>query len=285
MRKLGTRVKKLEKILYYPKKNYHSAIGILKLLAENDFLTTNSISDKLGKKWEIPHSRIKFQMEYLVELGYCLEYGLVSNAKHTCDHCGKSYSYLIPTDSIKRALQNLSKNKKLRDEAKITDPEKFNPTQWFQCEEGNVLGRLIWLSCSNCYKTVQSHGEEQYKIRNYRYWSLSNNGLYVMLGILKKESLYKFVERFKTDRVLELINVLLKSQRKEDVDQLVTYLKLEMKIKSNVTKPVTTWFNEVIPSIRHKEIDPNKFPLLSDYKNKHSGEWIGEDLMNARRFR
>lgn len=277
--------KKLEKILYYPKKNYRTAVRILRLLSEYEFLTTNSISERLGKRWENPHSRTKTQMQYLNELGYCSEFGMVSNLKHVCDHCNKSTAYLVRLDSIKSSLRTLEDNKKQREEFKKLNPEKFNPSNWFDCEEGNVLGRLIWLTCSNCYKSIEPHKEEQYKIRDYHYWCLSNNGLYVMLVLLKKDTLYNFVEKFKTDRILELVNVLLKSQKKEDVDRLVTYVKQAMKIKPIISEIVITWFNEVIGSIRQKEIDSSKYPLLADYQNEHRFEWMQQDLMNNRRFR
>lgn len=285
MPKLRTKPKKLEKILYYPKKNYRNAVRILKMLSKNQFLTTNDIAENLGKRWENPHSRTKLQMQYLVELGYCLEYGLVSNTKHVCNYCDKSTSYLVLLNSIESAIRTLEDNKKAREEFKRSNPEKFDPSNWFDCEEGNILGRLIWLTCSNCYKTVEPHKEEQYKVRNYHYWCLSDDGLYVALGLLKKETLYDFVERYKTDKILELVNILLKSQKKEFVDRLIASLKQTMKIDPNVEKMARSWFNELKGYLRSTQFDANKYPLLVDYYNKHRWEWEQQEMIDARGFR
>ena len=87
MPKLRIRKKSKEKILYYPKKNYQSAISILKLLARENHLTTNKIAEKIGKRWPMPHGRAKILLKYLVELNYVEEFGFVSNKNHVCEKC------------------------------------------------------------------------------------------------------------------------------------------------------------------------------------------------------
>lgn len=264
MNKSLIRSKKVKKILYYPRKNYRNAIRTLKMLTKTDFMSIQNIAEKLGN---IPHLRTKLQLEYLAELGYVDEYGLVWNSDHPCEFCKKSKRFLTSRDLLDSAKETLENNKQKRELAK--KKKDYNPKNWFHCKDGHVLGRLVWLECFSCYKHVEEHKDEEYKIQQDRYWTLSYNGMLVMLGLLTSDQLNKFIEKHTNNEIFELVNALLKSQNKNLAERLLSRIKKNMDTDPLVIKYAEGWYDEMKPIVFRMKVDANRFPELAKFKREH----------------
>ncbi len=275
--------KKYEKILYYRKKSYQSAVRVLRFLAKTNFLSTNEIADKLDRNWGRPHSHVKLLMQYLVKLDYCKEYGLVTNPDHVCDNCKKSKRYLVEVDSIEFAINRQKENKKSRDKAEHDDD--FNLENWFPFKEGYVVGQLIWLQCFGCNKGVTAHSRDLYKILQDKYWELSENGIFVLLTILKNDTLYNFIEKHNNIPTLKMADILLRSQNKEYVERLINSIKQTLQVKPKVMKTTQDWFDETSVEIRNMKDQKILSQKLKDYKKEIESMFISKQLLNSRRSR
>ena len=282
MPKSHVRHRKVEKILYYRKKSRRTANRILKLLAKNNYISTEGFVKEFTRKWEWPHNQMKDRLRYLVDLDYCQEYILVSNPLHQCNYC-KSTNYFVNVDSIESAKKTLEDNKLLRQEAK--EKEDFNPKNWFYCKDQHVLGRLIGLTCAGCNEYVESHRDDEYKIRNYSYWTLTENGLYATLAILKREELYDYIKNHTKNKILNLVYILLQSQKKEYVEMLINSIKQTLQAKPMVSKVSEDWYDEINTEIRKMKDDKVSNPKLKEYKKEIESLYISKQLLSSRRFR
>jgi hypothetical protein len=257
--------RKLIRILYYPKKNYRSAVRILKLLTQRDLCTTQSIAESI--KTANNHHGTKLQMEYLASLGYCEDYGIVSNSNHKCDYCKQTDRYVVKKEYLDSAVARLEENPKLKNENK--NKPDFDPSRYFNCKENCVLGRLVSLRCKGCCKYVESHNDEEYKVYQDRLWALTENGLYIFLVLLKGQQWYNFIKKHVANKVFELINVLIQSQEKHIVQRLVQKLQDEMKNTPNLEKIVSLWYDETFNEVMiSKYSDKIHLPII-EYKKKH----------------
>jgi len=260
--KIGTSTTKL----YYPYKDYIHVMAILKYLTEIRYLSTNAIAEKLGKGWTYPQKRVKQITFRLEELGYCTDYRLVSNTSHICDQCKNSTSYLVQTKSLEGALETLENNKRNREEAKKKDT--YNSKDWFRCKEGHVLGRHISLECFYCNKHIESHRDEQYKIQQDRYWTLSYNGELVILGILKAKKQYDFIKSHTHNKIIKLVDILLVSVKKDYVERLVNSIKYTIGMKPNLERTADEWYRDINKIILEMKVDEEHQPQLTKYKSE-----------------
>jgi hypothetical protein len=270
MPKIGTSRKTTKKQLYYPKKSYRNAIRILDNLAKHDKMTTQSIADNLGKRWSYPHKRTSQILENLVEFGYCQKFGVVYNLNHNCEYCNESTRYFVDWESLQTKISMIKENNKNKIKAKKDGT--YNPKEFFDCDDGFALGRLLSLTCINCDKFIMQskHNDEQYKPLQDIYWKLSNNGKFVMLGLWSGQKLFKFVEKNIGIEIFELVNALLKSGNKEFVSRLIRLVQKNMNDDPNILKYVELWYDGIKTTIYTMKVDENY--ELSDFKKKHRFE-------------
>lgn len=274
-RKSRTNKKQDEKTLYYPDPSRSTALRILNLLAKNDFLSTHHIGVKLCKKSPPSNTRLTKYFDHLIEYGYCIKYNTLSNANHNCDNCKKSTWYIMESEYFEKTVKNRDDNKKNRDIAE--KEEGFEPRYYFPYQENHLYGQLVSLTCLECGKWVQSHKTEQYKIQQNHYWSLSNNGIIAMLVLLHGTKLYQFVEKHKENELFELIDVLLKSQKKELFNRLLHTIRETMKGSPTVYGIANAWYRDIRKKIVNMDLDKNFQPLLFDFKEKYKWHVMGED--------
>ena len=234
--------------VYYPKKSRKTAIGILKLLAKNSpsVLSIKQISERLGSNRNAyPHKRTKSVLEELLKLDYCVEYGKISNPDKKCKSCSMSGKYLVEKTKLDQAVFIQKEN--TREYPKYEHEPSFDRSQWFICEDGFVLGKSIRdMKCFECNQTVGTHGTEiKYKIHDKeRYWSLSDNGIVVMLTLLNNRELVAFYSKNPMHRIIECINILIKNNQKEWVKVLIDQLKNHVKINPNTATIANNWLYE-----------------------------------------
>ncbi|OLB91879.1 MAG: hypothetical protein AUH25_01610 [Thaumarchaeota archaeon 13_1_40CM_38_12] len=275
MPKLRRKAISTEKQVYYPKKSRTNAFRILKLLAQKGRLSTKQIAADLGTKWAYPHRRIKSIMTELEELGYCDEYRLILNTNALCESCKESKRFLVKGSSLSKGLETLANNIKFRDEA--SKKEGFDPTQWFSCKSGHVLGQLISPRCFACDTTVMGHFQDEYKILQDRYWTLSNNGKLALFLLLKSKSLSNFIAKNIDHKIIELVDVLLKSQKKDLVKILYYNLQQTTISNPNLQKVANDWYIETRNKILDMKLDEIDNPL-SEYKNKYRYAIFSENV-------
>ena len=267
MRKSGIKPKKVKKILYYPKKGYKNAIRILKLLSNEEKLSTNQIGIKLSPSGEVSHRQIKDKMEYLTTLGYCSEYRTVRNSDHVCENCNESTRYFVEAKYLEGDIETM----------------KNWPVE--KQKEDHIIGQLLGFDCFNCGKYLKGHKTEYYKIQQDRFWSLSNNGKVVMLGILSGQKLYNFIEKQTNIIEFELINCLVHSERKDLFDRLIGIIKKNMDVDSNAMKYLESWYDEMKTEIYIMKIDEKRNIDLANFIEKHRFElqMYYADRLNKRR--
>ena len=272
MPKAGTSRKTTKKQLYYPKKSYRNAIRTLENLAKQDKMTTQSIADNLGKRWSYPHKRTNQTLENLVEFGYCQKFGVVYNLSHNCEYCNKSTRYFVDWKSLQTTITRIKDNNKNKIKAK--KEVTYNPKEFFDCEDGYVLGRLLSLTCRECGKFIMqpNHKTEQYKPLQDIYWKLSNNGKFAMLGLWSGNKLSKFIEKNVDIEIFELVNALLKSGNKELVNRLIRSVQKNMADDPNISKCIESWYDEIKTAIHTMPVDEKKHPELANFKKKHRFE-------------
>lgn len=233
---------------YYPYRDKKHVKQILKMLAKDRFLTTHKIAESLGRKWEYPQNRVIQRMERLKNLGYCEEYNCVIGAEHKCG----SKRYLVENEKLEKGLKFVEENKK--------------KGYGLVCKEGYMLGRLLYEKvCYECPERVEPILDEEYKILNERYWSLTSDGEFAVLPLLKEKNRHDFITNHKHNKVLNLMDILLKSYRKEHVKTLINYVESE----SNSPKLTTVaykWYNDMNSLIMKWEVDSTRFPELAEYK-------------------
>lgn len=284
MPKSGINKKRNKQELYYPKRNYANAIRVLKILSKDKLLSTEQLRKKLGKRDDYPHKRARILLETLMEFDYCRDYGSVTSNDQFCTNCEKSKKFLVSMDGLRGALSTLEQNAKERDIAKKEGG--YKPKNWFHCEKGYVLGRLVWLNCINCDQHVEINTDRndwpQYKIQQDRYWSLTNNGKLVMFSLLKRNTLYNFIKRNTDQKIIELANVLLLSQKKDWVERLIKSIKNTMNFRPNVIDVVKSWYDEMKLKVFYLDIDSEQFPILDDYKKReyYSMQFRHADVLN-----
>jgi len=234
---------------YYPYKDYNNSSKILSYLSENRNLSTHQITEKLGRGYSYSQRRVTTMLNRLKELQYCEEYRIVSNSSHECDFCKSSKRYLVLPDSLKNTIKTLEKNKKPRDEV-------------------HILGRQICLECFYCNEHIESHLDEQYKVQQDRYWTLSYNGELVILGILKGKKQYDFIKSHTHNKIIDLVGILLMSGKKEYVKRLVNNLKRTIEITPNLGRTVNNWYIDVNNTISKMKVDNENQPQLAKYKSE-----------------
>ena len=269
--------KKDGKILYYPEPSRPTALIILGILAKYDLLSTHNIGVKLCKKSPPSNTRLKKYLEQLIEYGYCTKYNTLSNANHNCDNCGKSTWYVTESEYFEKDLKIRDDNKKARDKAE--KQEGFESKYYFPYQENYLYGELAnFLTCLECGKWIESHKTEQYKIQKYHYWSLSNNGRIAMLMLLNGDRLYRFIQKHKEKEFFELINVLLKSQKKELFNRVLHSIREAMRGSPNVYKIIDAWYRDTRRMIVNKDWNKDSHPLLFEFKEKYRWRVFGEDM-------
>lgn len=268
----------LKKILYYPKKNYRSAVQILKLLAEKEPLTTQKIAELI--KTANNHHGTKLQLEYLASLGYCEDYCIVSNPDHICNHCKKTTNFLVKKDYLNSALAGLEKNHKLREQN--SNKTDFNPDHYFKCRFGYVLGRLVGLTCKNCMKYVESHNDDEYKVYQDRLWMLTQNGRFLFLVLFKNQKQYDFIKKYLTDKIFELVNVLMQSQEKHVVNRLIKKLKDEMVDTPNLQKITNEWYDDTFDQVMNSKYVSEIHAPLKEYQIKYYFDYAVKRNLQSR---
>jgi hypothetical protein len=280
MRKSRIKRKKLEKILYYPYKSYRNAVRILKILEKQEKATIHAITVKLSGKWEYPHKQTKAILQNLKKLGYVTEYGSVSNPDHICQFCNNSTKYLVETEYLQSSIKRMEENNRDREKAKTTP--KYDPSHFFHCRDGYLLGRLLPRNCYNCGKYIDSYLDEEYKILHERYWMLTTNGLLALLVLHEKNKLFEFTRKHVENKTMELIFVLLQSQEKHIVNRLIKKLHNEMPDTNKIWKTASSWYDEVFDEIMSTTYSDQLHKPLTDYQKKYYMEYSTKKILKAR---
>ena len=235
-------IKKVQRKLYYPYKNYRRALATIKLLAEKESLSINKIAELTGS--DSFYMGAKNLVERLIELGYCNEFGIISNKNHSCKHCKKKKSkrFLARVED----LYPLPEWKPLQKDKEL---EEFTP------KKESHIKRSIWVECLRCRKKFRSSKEIKYTIYPDRIINLSENGIFAVLVFLEGDSLHNFISKHKEREYMDLIYALMTSQEKVEVKSL---------------------FERIRNSVRE---DPDVMPIVHDWHSK-----IRKKVMSARNF-
>lgn len=285
MRKSRTKPEKLEKILYYPYKSYKNAVRILKILEKEEKATIHALTVNLSGKWEYPHNQTKAILQNLKKLGYVMDYGSVSNPNDNCQFCNNSTKYLVETEYLQGSIKRMEENNRDLEKAKMT-PE-YDPSHFFHCRDGYLLGRLLSRNCYNCGKYIDSHLDEEYKILHEHYWMLTTNGLLALLVLYENNKLLGFTKKHIENKTMELIFVLLQSQEKHIVNRLIKKLYNEMPDTNKIWKIISTWYDEAFAEVMTaKYTEDTKQPLI-DYEKKYHWDYDRIRLMelSGKKFR
>jgi len=282
MTKQGTKKRNSSKQVYYPYKDKRHVMTILNNLSSNAYVSTHEIANIIGKNRSHPQKRVTQVLNRLKEFDYVSDYRLVSNSNHTCNFCKNSTRYLVTTESLEGGIHTLKINMKRRDEAK--NKPYYNSKDWFNCNKGYILGRLISMTCEECNMFVNdpTHFDEQYKIHPKRLWTLTQNGELAILAILEGEKLYEFINTHVHNRIIELAKILLESGKKEYVKQLTYSLEFTLGSKSNLKSTGEEWYDETRNTIHDMKIDEEKFPALAKYQKNIIIEKQREIILNIR---
>ena len=266
MPKQSTKKRNSSKQVYYPYKDKRHVMTILNYLPDNPYTSTHEIANIIGKNWSHPQKRVTQMLSRMKELDYVSDYRLVSNSNHNCNFCKNSTRYLVTTESLEDGIRTLESNMKRRDE--VENKPDYNSKDWFNCDDGCILGRLVSMTCEECNRFVDdpSHFDEQYKIHPQRLWILTQNGELAILAILEGKKLYEFINTHIHNRIIELAKILLESGKKEYVKQLTDSLEFTLEIKSNLKSNYEEWYDETRNTIHDMKIDEEKFPALAKYQ-------------------
>lgn len=94
-----------------------------------------------------------------------------------------------------------------------------------------------------------------------------------MAGILKNQSLSKFLEKNSSNEILELLLVLLKDQKKEWLEIFTNSIRSHVKTNPNVITITKNQFKDLEEKILNLKIDKKYNKLLSNHKNSHEIKW------------
>lgn len=272
----------LKNKVYYPEKDHVLASKLLKVLSNTPFSTTATLAEKCTKKrYAYSQKRILTTLSRLKELNYCSEYATVTRKEHVCKECEKSFRYFVERNDLDNALLNLKQNKTKR--LKVENTKGYNPTQWFQCEDGYVLGRLVWLQCFNCGNHFDMKNNDEYKIGTYRYWNLSENGKFVMLALLQGSTQHDFIKMNNQNDVFKLLDILLHSQKKEIVTRLVYKIKQNILLNPVLTNIVQSWYKDILLLVSEIKCNPG-LPLY-EYQKEIKLEILRTMIGRSKRYR
>lgn len=269
MPKSRTKRKNIVKKVYYPKRNYPTAIKILHLLARKRILSTKEIADELGSKYSYSHKRVRLVMIDLAELDYCEHYRWVTNKNHICPFCKIPTKLLVKSDELEKAVERIENDRKAIE--KYQKEESYDPNIYCVCESGFILGQLIHIKCNGCEKNIPiaPHFNDKYKIQQDKYWVLSYNGILVLLVLLKSKAQSNFIAKNINHKIIELVYALLNSQKKQFVDMLYYILKETNMINPNLQKVADDWYKEIRTRILDLKLDEKLDHVLFEYREKH----------------
>jgi len=251
--------------VYYPEKDHILAFKLLGILSKHPFTSTVGLAEKCSKKlYTYSQKRTLTTLSRLKEMDYCIDYNTVSREEHVCNFCKNCSKYFEHYDSLNNTISLYAENKIEREKAKKQD--NYDPQYYFHVTEGYVLGRQVNLRCFNCLEYVKSEKKNEYKIGHYRYWSLSENGKYVMLSLLHGSKLYEFIKQNNQDKIFKMLDVLLHSQKKEIVSRLIYKIKQNILISPVLTTVVDSWYNEILLTVFKIKCDSNS--LLYEYQKE-----------------
>ena len=250
-------IKKVQRKLYYPYKNYRRALATIKLLAEKESLSINKIAELTGS--DSFYMGAKNLVERLIELGYCDEFGIISNKNHSCKHCKKSKKFLARVED----LYPLPEWKPLQKDKEL---EEFTP------KKESHIKRSIWVECLRCRKKFRSSKEIKYTIYPDRIINLSENGIFAVLVFLEGDSLHNFISKHKEREYMDLIYALMTSQEKVEVKSLFERIRNSVREDPDVMPIVHDWHSK----IRKKVMSARNFlkieqPLFNYQKNQLLG--------------
>lgn len=254
----------LKNQVYYPGKDHILASKLLKVLSKYPFSSTAVLSEKCTMRdYAYSQKRILITLSRLKEMDYCSEYATVSRKEHVCNFCEKSTRYFVERNSLDGSIEILDENKIKREKAKKN--KDYDPKHWFHCKVGYVLGRLVWLQCFNCEKHIDSKNDDEYKMGSYRYWSLSQNGKFVMLALLQSSPQYDFIKQNNQNEIFRLLDILLHSQKKEIVTRLIYKIKQNIRIDPKLNNVVQNWYQDILPTIQKLNVSKD-LPLYEYQK-------------------
>lgn len=269
-------------IPYYPKNYRHksTAIKILKILSRRQMLSTEEIANELVSRHSYSHARVKMIMSYLTELDYCEQYGVVINKNHTCPFCKESKTLLVKSDILESAIQRIESDRKAISD--YQNKEGFDKNLYIICDKGFVVGKLISITCKSCKNSIpiSPHFNDEYKIQQdkngnlYKYWNLSYNGILVLLAMLKPMAKLSFIAKHTDHKIIELVNVLLHSRKKEHLDILYNALQETNLIKPNLQKVADDWLNETRNKLVKIKLNPQLDSSLFEYEKKYHHDII-----------
>ena len=247
--------KRIKKQVYYRLKNPSKGIKVIKFLVKKQYPSTHQIGLELGDGIALPQNRVLTILNHLKELDYCIEYTKIFNDKYPCTHCSKSSQYLVNREKLDFALDE---NKR-----KIERGNKY------VSQEGYILDRPITIMCDNCFKVPEPYDDE-FKIKKrkddyYKYWYLSNNGLFVALTLLKGKSQENFISNNQNNIIFKLLKILLSSQNKNYVDNLISDLQHTISLYPDLGETINRWKKQIHIILLKSKIDKTRYPELVEY--------------------
>lgn len=271
--------KRLIRKFYYPRNNYRTAVKILKYLELHRLPTIQTISKNTVNN----HKDTKITMEFLKKLGYCKEYGIVTNKDHKCMNCNQSSQFVVESNSIQSSLEILEKNHQamIRNKSK----EDFKRKDYFPYKKDHVLGRLVWMECKKCKQHDLSANEILFKTNQNRLWTLTEKGKHLFLVLYKEEKLTNFIKSNLEMKIFELIYVLKQSSEKLIVNNLVSRLNRAKHDDDDSLfgKILSEWYEINFNKVMNEKYNDSLHEPLHKYQKKHYWEYTEKRILKISR--
>lgn len=258
---------KSERQTYYPGNYPCVAKKILLILASNSFLSSSDLVDIFtnSPRNKYPHGRLTNILKQFLDIDYVSEFGVVTGPKHQCRFRSRRYFFQVnEKGKIARVIETNSKVEKRR---------KTGPYTLKKIGHG--------LICKQCKRFVLVKLRGNSKILTTRCWNLSFNGILVVLTLLDQDELWEFIKKYDNE-ILKLAKILVRNQKKEDVDLLINRLRKVVKEEPNLIPIAESWYKEMKQKIPKFRINESRHQELARYKIKLVDEQQREIIMNAR---
>lgn len=225
----------------YPYRDHKLALKILRILNKKQDSTTNEIRDNLGVKAPYSQKKVRDTLGRLNEIGYCQE----------VEDITKRTKWIT--------LEELNKSKHFKG--------SFHPNKLDNCWE-KINGYTFQKKNSSNYILcrITIEGEKQFCVESrIRRWSVSFKGKLLIL-VFEKQSFGKFIKENSNNIIMNLAQILLRSNKTELVNMLLDRLRRSYDAGFNLEKTANEWYEDTIKSISKMSLDKEKHPELTNMK-------------------
>lgn len=252
-----------------PSRGHILAQHVLEILAISPFLAQTSISEKLSEKNQSSkNKRLRESLRSLKELECIEKYKIIKYSRgHKCINQNYTNDYFVKFDLINKFTDYIENKNKLQ--------TKKNSSK------SNL--QKIPFECNKCKQTVIYKQNEKYEIQLYEYWILSPLGILVVLS-MPESSLSKFDKFYKKDKILNVLDVLEKSEKKLLAKSFVKELDKKSRDLEDFKKISKSLIQKLNSKILDMKVKSHHKKLLK-LQAKINNDSIREKIFNAKSSR